>query len=133
MSGNDDDPKIKAAKALEDEDLEEQLEEASVDQLSYDVSLNRKDEKEASKLDKREDERLQQANKLRGKFFWWGIMATSLCIFTSCFVAVTLTFQRELTTGIATAFITGLTVEIIGVTAIIAKYLFPNKGKTEKD
>lgn len=129
MSGNDDDPKGNAAK----EPTEEELEKGTVDQLSYDVSLNRKDKKEASKQDKREDERLQQANKLRGKFFWWGIMATSLCIFTSCFVAVTLTFQRELTTGIATAFITGLTVEIIGVTAIIAKYLFPNASKSQKD
>lgn len=129
MSGNDDDPKDNAAK----EPTEEELEKGTVDQLSYDVSLNRKDKKEASKQDKREDERLQQANKLRGKFFWWGIMATSLCIFTSCFVAVTLTFQRELTTGIATAFITGLTVEIIGVTAIIAKYLFPNASKSQKD
>ncbi len=129
MSGNDDDPKDDAAK----EPTEEELEKGTVDQLSYDVSLNRKDQKEASKQDKREDERLQQANKLRGKFFWWGIMATSLCIFTSCFVAVTLTFQRELTTGIATAFITGLTVEIIGVTAIIAKYLFPNASKSQKD
>lgn len=132
MSGNDDSPKVKAAEELEDEELK-QLEEASVDQLSNDVSLDRKDEKKASELDKRENERLQQAHDMREKFFKWGLKVTSACIATSCGLAAVLTCQHELTTGIATAFITGLTVEVIGVTAIIAKYLFPNGGKTEKD
>ena len=131
MSGDDDDTKGNAAK----EPTEEELEKGTVDQLSNDISLDSKDERDAAELDNLdlERERFQQANAMRGRFFRWGLVVTSLCIVTSCGLAIVLTFQRELTTGIATAFITGLTVEIIGVTAIIAKYLFPNASKSQKD
>lgn len=108
-----------------EDDWLEDFADRPVEDLRKDVGLCQADKDQANKLDEIEHDRLKQANALRQKFFYFGVGITIGCVVTSCFVSIALVFRGEMTPGIATVFITGLTVEVIGIIAIIAKYLFP--------
>ena len=108
-----------------EDDWPEDFADRPVEDLRKDVGLCQADKDQANKLDEIEHDRLKQANALRQKFFYFGVGITIGCVVTSCFVSIALGFRGEMTPGIATVFITGLTVEVIGIIAIIAKYLFP--------
>ena len=108
-----------------EDDWPEDFADRPVEDLRKDVGLCQADKDQANKLDEIEHDRLKQANALRQKFFYFGVGITIGCVVTSCFVSIALVFRGEMTPGITTVFITGLTVEVIGIIAIIAKYLFP--------
>ena len=108
-----------------EDDWPEDFADRPVEDLRKDVGLCQADKDQANKLDEIEHDRLKQANALRQKFFYFGVGITIGCVVTSCFVSIALVFRGEMTPGIATVFITGLTGEVIGIIAIIAKYLFP--------
>lgn len=74
--------------------------------------------------------RVEQANKLREWFFIAGIALAGACVKTSIFISSWLTVTNRMTDTIAVAFITGLTVEVVGIVAIMAKYLFPAYSDT---
>ncbi len=74
--------------------------------------------------------RVEQANKLREWFFIAGISLAGACVATSIIISIWLTCTNRMTETIAVAFITGLTIEVVGIVAIMAKYLFPAYGDT---
>ncbi|WP_172120178.1 hypothetical protein [Actinomyces faecalis] len=94
--------------------------------------------KVAERVAKRADERMrdaeavrvEQANKLREWFFIAGISLAGACVATSIIISIWLTCTNRMTETIAVAFITGLTIEVVGIVAIMAKYLFPAYGDT---
>ncbi|MDO4888128.1 MAG: hypothetical protein Q3979_05435 [Actinomycetaceae bacterium] len=100
--------------------LEEAQDVEKLREKARDVDVSENDDE----FHELEHDRLEQANNLRHKFFYFGIGMTTACVCTSCFVAIALVFRGEMTPVIATAFITGLTVEALGIVAIIAKYLY---------
>lgn len=69
----------------------------------------------------------KKAMRYRSGLFWWGIISASLCLL--CSVAwMLLSVFANLDTRLGVAFIASLAVEVIGIVAIIAKYLFPDHG-----
>ncbi|MBT1162951.1 hypothetical protein [Bifidobacterium sp. SO1] len=72
----------------------------------------------------------RNALRYRSVFLWWGILATSFCIIAST-VTVWALFRyggyREMA-AVLIAYISGMTVEVIGIAVVIAKYLFPSTG-----
>lgn len=76
---------------------------------------------------------LEDANKYRTRFFYWGVGITTLCVVSSIGILVFLTFRGVYETAVGVAFVSGLAVEVVGIAAIIAKYLFPNGGADKND
>lgn len=83
---------------------------------------------------------VEDAAGYRRKFFWWGIVLTSVCVAASIGALIFLTIRGVYETALGVAFVSGLAVEVVGLAAIIAKYLFPaggaganNGGKTGHD
>jgi hypothetical protein len=104
---------------------------AQTEELITDVTLNKDTEDLADAVDRTElaeANRLDQANNLRQKFFWFGVVAASTCVLTSCYMAIHLTVFKMITAPTVIVFISGLTIEVLGIIAIIANYLFP-KGR----
>jgi hypothetical protein len=105
--------------------------EAQTEELVNDVILNKDTENLVDAVDRTElaeANRLDQANNLRQKFFWFGVVAASTCVLTSCYMAIHLTVFKMITAPTVIVFISGLTIEVLGIIAIIANYLFP-KGR----
>lgn len=99
--------------------------------LTDDVILSKDTEDLVDAVDRTElaeANRLDQANNLRQKFFWFGVVAASTCVLTSCYMAIHLTVFNMITASTVVVFISGLTIEVLGIIAIIANYLFP-KGR----
>lgn len=71
---------------------------------------------------------LQDALKYRLWFLIWGVSITSVCVISSVAILVFLTFRGEYETALGVAFVSGLSVEVVGTAVVIAKYLFPNGG-----
>lgn len=71
---------------------------------------------------------LRDALQYRRCFFIWGIVITSVCVAVSAIALVFLTCFGEYETALGVAFVSGLSVEVVGIAVIIAKYLFPNGG-----
>jgi len=104
---------------------------AQTEELITDVTLNKDTEDLADAVDRTElaeANRLDQANNLRQKFFWFGVVAASTCVLTSCYMAIHLTVFKMITAPTVIVFISGLTIEVLGIIAIIANYLSP-KGR----
>lgn len=105
--------------------------EAKTEELVNDVSLDEDTKDLVDAVDRTElaeANRLDQANNLRQKFFWFGVVAASTCVLTSCYMAIHLTVFKMITAPTVIVFISGLTIEVLGIIAIIANYLFP-KGR----
>lgn len=71
---------------------------------------------------------LKDALKYRRWFLEWGISITSVCVGASAIILVFLTLYGKYETALGVAFISGLSVEVVGVAVVIAKYLFPSGG-----
>ena len=71
---------------------------------------------------------LKDALKYRRWFIEWGISITSVCVGASAIILVFLTLYGKYETALGVAFISGLSVEVVGVAVVIAKYLFPSGG-----
>ena len=73
------------------------------------------------------DVREEQFNSLRPLLFRFGIIVSGLCVVTSVFLALAMHFcSSNMSDAVAIAFISGLTVETLGIIAIIAHSLFPS-------
>lgn len=73
------------------------------------------------------DVREKQFNSLRPWLFRFGIIVSGLCVVTSVFLALAMHFcSSNMSDAVAIAFISGLTVETLGIIAIIAHSLFPS-------
>ncbi|WEV75641.1 hypothetical protein [Bifidobacterium sp. ESL0800] len=81
-------------------------------------------------FDKEDLKALQNATEDREKFLNWGLWATSICIGVSILVVVALFWFKTYTQlgSVLIAFISGLAVEVVGIAAVMAKYLFPGNG-----
>ena len=75
---------------------------------------------------------LEDANEYRTRFFYWGVGITTLCVVASIVILIVLMLYGVYETAVGVAFISGLAVEVVGIAAIIAKYLFPDKGAGNK-
>lgn len=71
---------------------------------------------------------LEDAIKYRRRFFWWGVIITSVCVLASIGMIVFFVIRNAYETPVGVAFISGLAVEVVGVAVVIAKYLFPDGG-----
>lgn len=71
---------------------------------------------------------LEAALAYRTKFFWWGVIVTSVCVVASIGILIFLVCRGVYETAVGVAFISGLAVEVVGVAVVIAKYLFPENG-----
>lgn len=76
---------------------------------------------------------LRDALQYRRWFLIWGIGITSACVLFSVAVLVFLTWFGEYETSLGVAFVSGLSVEVVGIAVVIAKYLFPNGGTKVKN
>lgn len=86
----------------------------------------------AARLETAAAEQAEQANKMRWGFFWFGVSAASICVFTSAtFMLVSQIWGQRMSDATSVAFISGLSVQAIGITKIMAGYLFPSPGKPE--
>lgn len=90
------------------------------------------DERERRRL--RNDE-LRHAARYRAVFLVWGLSIVTVCVAASA-VCVWALFRfggyREMQ-GVIVAFIGSLAVEVVGIAAIIARYLFPEGGPRHSD
>lgn len=78
-------------------------------------------------------EEAEQANKMRRRFFWFGVLAASACVAASAFFMwSSQNYGQRVSDVSSVAFISGLSVQAIGITKIMANYLFPSPGKTEE-
>lgn len=82
------------------------------------------DKKNASSVEDTELERLSQTNKLRGPFMYSALVMVATIIIVSSIVVIALTFRGELETPMGVAFSVTLGLEVVGILAIIAHYLF---------
>lgn len=71
-----------------------------------------------------EEERLKQANRLRTCFVTFALIDVGIIILVSSIVVIILTFKGQLTAPVSVAFISTLGIEVIGILAIVARYLF---------
>ena len=55
-----------------------------------------------------------------------------MCVVASIVILIVLMLYGVYETAVGVAFISGLAVEVVGIAAIIAKYLFPDKGAGNK-
>ncbi|SHE25213.1 hypothetical protein [Actinomyces glycerinitolerans] len=113
-------------------DAYEQLTTGDIQQAD-DVPTYASHEEIAEKVDQLEVDRRAQANELRYEFFDFGVKSAYVCVLTSAGVSTWMAATDKMTDTIAVAFITGLAVEVLGITAIIAKYLFPDKQKEDAE
>lgn len=105
-----------------------------------DKDVNRGDRRLAKSVEEAELQRLGQSNKLRPWSMGVSLLLAAALVFTSCAVALTLASQGKMTDAIGVGFMVSLSVETIGVVAIIAHYLFAtpdskfleNNHKTEE-
>lgn len=73
------------------------------------------------------DVRERQFNSLRPILFWFGIAVSGICVLVSIILAAAMYFcSSNMSDAVAIAFISGLTVETLGIIAIIAHSLFPS-------
>lgn len=91
---------------------------ANVDQLANE---------DVPTLEAPSDVREKQFNSLRPKLFWFGIVVSSVCVSASIILAAAMyLYPSNMSDTVAVAFISGLTVETLGIIAIIAHSLFPS-------
>lgn len=113
---------------------------ASHEPISSDISVKAEDEsfdnkarQETLNQQKAETKRQEQANELRMKFHrcaWWIV---AFCIASSAVLVGWQAFTNRASNALLIAFVSGVTVQVIGILAIVARYLFsvapPNHGE----
>ena len=110
--------------SLAKRDIEEKTDPSSLLEVDTD-----RDQKSKDVLQR---DALAQFNKLRPILFWYGLGAAGLCVLVSLVIAVWWHVAgSKLDTTVAVALISGLTVESLGIIAIIAHALFPSNEKQE--
>lgn len=91
---------------------------ANVDQLA---------KEDVPTLETPSDVREKQFNSLRPILFWFGIVVSGMCVLASIVLAAAMyCCPANMSDTVAVAFISGLTVETLGIVAIIAHSLFPS-------
>lgn len=84
----------------------------------------------AARIQDAEADKAEQANRLRTRFFYFGVIAASATVIASVAVVIICAiWGQKVSDVVATAFIGSLTVEAIGITKIMAGYLFPPPTK----
>lgn len=101
--------------------------EQSVDVISGNKPLNKSTADIESEFRSLEFREAENAMTYRSKLFKWGIGAASACLVCSILWMACSIFVR-VDTRLGVAFIASLAVEVVGIIAIIAKYLFPENG-----
>lgn len=91
---------------------------------SKNKKLKSDDRKLAKSIEEAERERLAQANGLRPWFMGVSLFLAAVVVGASAFTMVKLTLTDNLTDPIGVGFIVSLAIEVIGIIAIIAHYLF---------
>lgn len=91
---------------------------------SKNKKLQSNDRKLAKSIEESERDRLAQANKLRPWFMGISLALAAAVVLSSAFTMVWLTLKGELTDPIGVGFIVSLAIEVVGIIAIIAHYLF---------
>lgn len=92
------------------------------------AELGRLAHADVPKSEKPEDVREKQFNALRPRLFLFGLIVAGLCVATSIALVFLMHFlPSHLSDSVAVAMISGLTVETLGIVAIIAHSLFPNR------
>lgn len=118
-----------------DQRLDDELGDKPVSDLSEaEVDPESKVRTYKDRIDDEEAKRHEQANRLRVPFFWFGIVLASVCVATSGVISVWGTVGgSQLAAPAMVAFISGLSVQTIGILWVIARYLFtpPHKTKPE--
>lgn len=89
-----------------------------------DKSLGERDVRLARHVEEAELARLTQSNELRPVFMWAAIVLVGIIVLTSSFAVVWLTVAGRLTDPIGVGFTVSLGVQVVGIMAIIAHYLF---------
>jgi hypothetical protein len=91
---------------------------ANVDQLANE---------DVPTLEAPSDVREKQFNSLRPILFYFGIVVSGACVLASIILAAAMYLcPSNMSDTVAVAFISGLTVETLGIIAIIAHSLFPS-------
>lgn len=104
-----------------------------VDPQPFDQPLGTAVVDHVAELKKAKVEEAKQANKMRSHFFCFGVSAASVCVATSViFMALSQICGQRVSDAASVAFISGLSVQAIGITKIMANYLFPSPGKPEE-
>lgn len=99
---------------------------AKSDSLKGDLPRSSKTTEKANRIDRLEQKRLKQAHGFRKRLFKHSLWLVWVSLATCVVVVLWAHFWgTKLTDGMGIAFLTGTTVEIIAVLAIIANYLFP--------
>lgn len=87
----------------------------------------------AVRLETAAAEQAEQANKMRSHFFLFGVSAATVCVVTSAiFMLASQLCGQRVSDASSVAFISGLSVQAIGITKIMAGYLFPSPGRSEE-
>lgn len=85
-------------------------------------------------IDAEELKRHRQANRLREALFWFGLVLASITVTTSAFIAIWGTVvSTALATPAMVAFVSGLSVQTIGILWVMARYLFSPPHRTRPE
>ncbi|WP_313546507.1 hypothetical protein [Corynebacterium sp.] len=90
----------------------------------FDKRVKSRDKKKATSIEETELERLSQTNKLRGPFMYIALGMVGVIILVSSVVVLRLAWLGQLETPMGVAFTVTLGIEVVGILAIIAHYLF---------
>lgn len=87
-------------------------------QYDHDAQAHKK------KVRKQKEKQLKQANKLRKAFHSRSWLAVAFCIATSAFLVGWQVVCGNASNGLLIAFVSGVTIQVIGILVIVARYLF---------
>lgn len=103
---------------------------------STDVTIKREDRKTAKNFDDIEKDRLSQAHWLRPVFFVLAAALAIVAVGTSSAMICGVVFgQKNISDGLGIAFVSSLSVETLGILALVGRYLFtlPSKATQALD
>lgn len=103
--------------------------EKGFDKLPEDVSLEADEAALSAALRSEQVRQHVQANDLRQKFFWVACSLAIATVATSVFLVVSAVFGASIEPTVAIAFMSGLSVQTVGVLLVMAGYLFPKPPK----
>lgn len=111
------------------------FEDATTDGLADDVPVGEDAQKLLKAIHTLEYTRLDQAQQFRTFFFWSALAFALVSVLASVFIVIsTHIFGTQLATEVSVAFFASVTVEVLGLMAIIAAYLFPkDKGSLDPE
>lgn len=105
----------------------------TTDELSKDQPLDNRAEQLEQHLHKQlenQNTKDEQANKLRAFLFWIASILVMTTMTASTFLAIwVVVVKDQFSTPVIITFMSGLTIEALGLLYIIAQYLFPNGKK----